>query len=486
VTGAVPLMRRIRRAWPWLLVATLGCQPAGPGGPAPGLPGVGGPGPVGSAAAPGGSASPQAGGASAAPASPGPAASSAPASSARAVVVGTIRDDRGTVVPSARLEVKASDPFYDTVIDSTGGAFGLRDLPVGLSLTLTASAPGFSTRTRTLVVQPPSPTDETVNRVDFGGSEEGMWHCLFRHPEIARVEPANQARDVAADPLRVVLTFSRAIDDDDQGRLQDLLRVTPTYSADEAPLTAGVAHGAAVARLTWDEDGRKATFTYTGPIVARQPGHGLAVEFDPAYGVQAWPRDDLGQVLGMGLAPRTRDGAGAAVSDRVAPFVRGVMDEPRPSARPSPLDLWGFTHHTSARFELARDLSPLKVEGVDTLAPDATGAAGFLVTFNKPVWAYPASALASVTTAASSYRFVVGRTGERRDREAFDETDVRAGATPGLGVRFEPKFPRRLQVRVPASRFDGMTRFKLYVGPEVEDIYGVSLAGDGVVIEGSL
>jgi hypothetical protein len=401
-------------------------------------------------------------------------------------VVGSILDDRGTPVTAARLEVKASDPSYDRVLESTGGAFGLRDLPVGLSLTLTASAPGFSTRTRTAVVQPPSDTDEAVNRVDFGGSEAGMWHCLFRHPEIARVEPANQARDVGADPLKVVFTFSRAIAEDDRGRLQDLLRVAPTYSADEAPLSHGVSHGAAVARLTWDDDGLRATFTYPGPLVARQPGHGLSVEFDPAAGVQGWPRDEVGHPLGMGLAPRTRDGGGGAVSDRVAPFVRGVMEEPRPSARPSPLALWGFTHHTSARFELARDLSPLKVESVDTLGVDASGAGGFLVTFSKPVWAYPASALASATTEASSFRYVVGSTSDRREREAFEQADVRSAATPGLGVVYEPRFPRRLQVRVPAARFDGMTRYKLFVGPLVEDIYGVSVGGDGVVIEGSL
>ncbi|MEB3328241.1 MAG: carboxypeptidase-like regulatory domain-containing protein [Candidatus Sericytochromatia bacterium] len=470
----------LRAAWPWLLLAAVGCQ-AGPGAaPAPG---------PATPAAGGGSAAPAAAAGTPGPAGPvagpSPVASPAPAV-ARAVLVGAILDDRGRPVEASRLEVKASDPAYDRVITATGGAFGLRDLPVGLALTLTASAPGFTTRTRTAVVQPPSATDEAVNRVDFGGSEAGMWHCLFRHPEIARVEPANLARDVAAEPLKVVLTFSHALDADDRGRLQDLLRVAPTYSADEAPLSHGVAHGAAVARLAWDDDGRRATFTYPGPIVARQPGHGLSVEFDPAAGVQAWPRDEVGQPLGMGLAPRTRDGGGGAVTDRVAPFVRGVMDEPRPSVRPSPLALWGFTHHTSARFELARDLTPLKVEAVDTLAPDASGAAGFLVTFNKPIWAYPASALASATTEASSFRYVVGSTADRREREAFEQADARAAATPGLGVRHEPKFPRRLQVRVPASRFDGMTRFKLHVGPQVEDVYGVTLGGDGVVIEGSL
>jgi hypothetical protein len=402
------------------------------------------------------------------------------------VVVGAILDDRGSPVAAARLEVKASDPAYDRVIASTGGAFGLRELPVGLALTLTASAPGFSTRTRTVVVQPRSEEDEDINRADFGGSGAGMWHCLFRHPEIARVEPKNQAKGVAADPLAVVLTFSRSISASDQGRLQDLIRLVPTYSLTEAPLTPGANHGAAVARLAWNADGTQATFTYAGPVVARQPGHGLSVEFDPAADVEAWPRDAEGQVLGMGLAPRSRDGGGGGVTDRVAPFVRDVMDEPRPDARPSPLALWGFTHHTSARFELARDLAPLKVEAVDTLVPDDTGAGGFLVTFNKPVWAYPASALAGATTDASSFRYVVGDTLERRTREDFEEADAREGSPPGLGVHYEPRFPRRLQVRVPASRFAGKNRYKLFVAPRVEDVYGVAIGGDGVVIEGSL
>jgi hypothetical protein len=404
------------------------------------------------------------------------------------VVVGQILDDQGTVIAAARLEVKASDPALDRIIDRTGGAFGLRDLPVGTRLTLTASAPGYTTRTRTVVVQPPSDTDERVNRADFGGSEEGMWFYLAKHPEIARVEPANQAMEVAASPLRVAFTFSHAIDEDDRPRLGDLLRVVPTYSVgdDEELLRPGIRYGGSVSRLTWDDDGLRAVFTYDGAIVARQPDAGLSVEFDEDASLEAWPRDTLGQVLGLGLAPRTRDGSGAGVELRVAPFARGLVDEPRPSTRPSPLALWGFTHHTTARFTLARDLTPLKVEAVDTLPVDDAGAGGFLVTFNKPVWAYPASALADATTDATNFRYVVGRTSSREDREEFEEAKAAVGSKPSLGVVYDPKFPLRLKLRVPASAFEGWTRYKLFVGPKVEDVYGVSLGGEGVVLEGSL
>ena len=48
------------------------------------------------------------------------------------------------------------------------------------------------------------------------------------------------------------------------------------------------------------------------------------------------------------------DGAGAAVSTRIAPFARPLIDEAVPAALPSPDVLWGRSHHTSVRFELAQ------------------------------------------------------------------------------------------------------------------------------------
>jgi hypothetical protein len=398
-----------------------------------------------------------------------------------AVVVGTITDELGTPVQAARLEVRGATTGYARVLEATGGAFGLRDAPVGERLTLTASAPGFGARTRTLEVLPPSDTDETRNRADFGGTEAGMWHYLSRFPEVARVEPGNMARGVSTAPLRVTLTFSHPIREADRGRLDDLLRLRPTFKADEGPLAVGVGQGAAVTRVSWADDGASATLTFDGPLVARHEGVAYELYCEPSDDLSRWPRDAAGRTLGQGVAPTTRDGAGAALFNRIAPFLRPSFDEPRPSARPSPLTLWGATHHVSVRFEPARNVTPLRVVSVEHVPPDA-----FLVTFDKPVWGYPASALSPQLTLASNYRIVLGNASDRRERAAFEATDARTGSSPGRGVELDPKQPLRVLLRDESSRFVGMNRYKLHVGAGVESVHGAAIGGDGVVLEGTL
>jgi hypothetical protein len=399
------------------------------------------------------------------------------------VVVGAILDDRGSPVQRARLRVRAADPRFDREVDAAGGAFGLRELPVGLELTLTATAPGFTSRTRTIRVATPSLDDETVNRFDFGGDGEGMWYYLSRTPEIASVDPANQASDVPSSPLRCTLTFSHPIPLEQRARLRKLIRLSPAFSLGdgEAPLEPGQGLGGETAQLTWADDGSSAVFTYGGPLVATMPGAAYELGFDEEADVSAWPRDATGAVLGRGLVGRTRDGAGGGVLNRVAPIARGLMDEPRPSAWPGPDLAWGATHHTSVRFELRRTLNPPRVVRVEHLAPDS-----FLVVFDKPMFGYPASALPRETLARTSYQFVLGRTTRDADREAFEAADVRRGSSPSGEVVLDPRNPTHLVLRDDGGKFADKTHFKLFISPLVKDIYGVAVGGDGIIVEDEL
>jgi hypothetical protein len=211
------------------------------------------------------------------------------------------------------------------------------------------------------------------------------------------------------------------------------------------------------------------------------------VAFDEADDIDAWPQAEDRGPLGFMVVPLTRDGGGGVARDRVAPFVRAAMDEPRPAVRPSPAAFWGATHQTTLRFAPRRDLTPPKVKGVTFIGSSGNEPAAFKVAFDKPVSGYPVSALSSTVTEPSSYRFVVGNLSERRVREAYEAADPRqSGMTPSLGVELDDKDPYVVYVRDTARRFEGYTRFKFFVAPRVEDVFGAAVGGDGYVVEGNL
>src|SRR3989338_4944392 len=95
--------------------------------------------------------SPSAGGAvpSAAPASLAPTAGPTGAASVghtsttnetpeviRELVLVSVYSDGGVTIEAAEVLVEASDPAFNRLIDARGGAYALRDVPVGTRLTL--------------------------------------------------------------------------------------------------------------------------------------------------------------------------------------------------------------------------------------------------------------------------------------------------------------------------------------------------------------
>ena len=141
---------------------------------------------------------------------------------------------------------------------------------------------------------------------------------------------------------------------------------------------------------------------------------------------------------------------------------------------------------TSVRFSLARDTTPLQVTKVEALSGSATTDDLFIVTFNKPVYGFPKAAISSNTTSASSFRYVLGRVSDRRDRERFEEADPSVSGNGFRSVELDENDPYILILHAGPGSFNEEHRFKLFVEPAVEDIFGVPLGGAGFQTEGQL
>lgn len=481
-----------RRSWTVLAAAALmaACQAAPPAG-APPSPGgaTSSPGPAASVPAPGASAVVP-------PTSPGPSPSASPSASPtaapvvdREIVLGSIYNDNQGQVENARVRIDASDDAFDREIDAAGGAYALRDVPVGTVVSITAFAPGFGERTRTITVRKPVPfVDESPNRVDFGGFEPaGYWYFLWDEPEISRTEPANQAKDVPVDQLEVVFHFSEAIDADELGLFEKLVRVTVPSRDGSAMLTTTTAVGKARLRFTWSEGNRTCTMRFPLPIVARLPGAAVTVDFDPSAEIEDWPKGETSDRLGFDVVAVTSDGTGSKRTNRVAPLARPIVTDAMPSTRPSPEILWGTTHMTSMRFEPRRDLTPPKIKSVRALPGNDEDEDLIEIIFDKPMFGFPRAGLSEEVERESNYKLVYGDTTERETREAFEEADPsRTGGIPSGGVEFDEDDPYVLILHDSKGSFGDRNRFKLWIDPKVEDIYGASVGSEGIHWEGEL
>ncbi len=422
--------------------------------------------------------------------SPGttPAPTATPPAS-REVVLGSIFNDRGGMVERAEVVIDADDPAFDRTIDAAGGAYAMRDVPVGTTLTITASAPGFSSRSRTIKVRKPIPfVDEAPNRVDFGGPDgPGFWYFLTDYPEIFRTEPANLAKDVDVDPFSFTFHFSDAIQDDQQGKFEDLVRVVvPAASDVTATITNRTALGRARLRFTWSDDGKKCEVAFALPLVVRTAGAALSVEFDPTADIEDWPKGVSGKRLGFDVVALTVDGSGSKRTTRVAPFGRLVIDEPVPTTAPSADVLWGTTHMTSVRFEPRRDPQPPRLVKVQPLPGNAGDDDLIVLTFDKPVFGFPEGAISAETVRGSNYHLVYGRVTERTEREDFEEADPAKTGGSASSVEFDENDPFTLILHDSSGSFEDQQRFKLFIDPKVEDIHGIAVGGEGIKFEGEL
>lgn len=435
-------------------------------------------------------AAPSAGAASIAPgATAAPTATVAPSPAAERVQVsGKLYDDDGRVLQDGSVEVRSTDGAIQQTVKAIGGAYAISGVPVGTTLTLTASHPGYTPRMRVHTTSAlPLDEESNPNEMDFGGPRRGVYYALSSYPEIVSVTPANKATGVATSPLEVVFRLSTPLPSADRGRFGKLLQVrfpVPAYvdpdtmqTMSEVVIKAGTGFDEEVATLTWNDAGDEGTFRFNAPLVTRSAtSSSVTVAFDQSVPIDEWPEDANGKPLGRGVSKDTFEGNGSSVSNRIAPFWRGPLDLLVPSTRPSPLEIWGKTHATSSTFSLAPDTRAPKVKEVIGFSGDAGQSARILVVFDEPVRGYPQAALDGSAIRASNYRFVLGRTVDDEDEEAYLASDpVKNGSTPPLEPYYSPNRLDTVILPMPDGFLRDYTVFKLYVDPAVKD-----LAGNGV------
>ena len=427
------------------------------------------------------------------PAAPSSAAPSPSPSAAlrRVLVTGKVYDDEGTPIDGAQVEVRSVQyPELNQTVEAHGGAYVVADVPERAALTLVASKPGYTARTRVVeALILPDGAGYDPNRFDFGGFERGMRHALSKYPEIAEVIPANGAKGVTSNPLRVSMRFSHALPSDQRGLFEGLLKLRFRAGGETYELYPRLAYGNDVARFDWDEDGRGGTFVFEGPLVTRSNAEtAVTVALDQGVALTQWPEDAQGRVLGRGVAPVTAEGSGADVRNQVAAFLRPTFDGTLPSSRPEALTLWGQTHQTTSLFTLAQEAATLKVVKAEAVPAQGTMPDRFVVTFDRPVRGFPEKALDGSALKQSHYRFVLGTTEKRDDTESFEAKDPRTGGTTpdGAAPYYSSTNPHVVILPLSGSRLSSYTNFKLYVDAAVKDASGNGLASEGAVLEGTI
>ncbi len=412
------------------------------------------------------------------------------------LLLGSLRDEEGAAIEGGTVTVRSeTNPELNQTLRAQGGSYVLRGLRVGTRLSLEATAPGYGVRTREwIVARTEDDADEPANRVDFGGLDQGMWYFLSKHFEIARVEPANQAKGVAANPLSIRFWFSQALEEESLSVFANLLRVRikgaldsdPSTDADET-LRVNTNYREMRARFEWASDRKSGTFQFGAPlVVGRTESTTVTVGFDQQAALDRWPRSDSGAVLGWQVVDNARDHTHTPGRRAIAPFVGIKPNEAILSERPTAAKLWAGTHHTQAVFSLKPDQTGSRVLDARFYAGLAGTADSLEVRFDKPVCGFPESALDGEVLRASHYRFVLGKVEERRDREAFEASDPRkSGNSPIAKGRYHGRATDRVIFELPVGFLRDYTHFKLFVEPGVTDLNGNPLAvPEGQLLQG--
>lgn len=421
--------------------------------------------------------------------SPAPAAttgtvvSAAPSvSSQRELVLGTILGDEGQQLDDATVDVTCDlDPSLNGTLKAPG-AFSFR-APVGSTVTVKASKAGFSTRTRVLKVEATEGNDRLEpNRLDFGGSDEGALYGLSEYPEIAMVSPSNLQKDVVSNPLVVKLTFSHKLSEAKRDVFNHIFQLRFQSPDGDQVISTGSRYNDTSATLEWDASGKIATFTFPVPVVAyRGEAAAVTLAFDQTTPELNWPLGDNGKRLGRALVSNATNGSGVTTTNRMAPILRDRFPTSAPTARPSPLVLWGLTHWTDISFTLAQDLTPVTISKAQGRA--ASGQVDDLIelTFSKPMRGFPESALDPAGLRRENYAFVLGRNDTALEANAYLASDPSKGGTTPTKVEYDPKRTDVILLHVSPGTLSKFNRFKLYVNPKVKDVFGASVkfAGQG-------
>lgn len=429
-------------------------------------------------AAPGASATPLATASNAASAS-APASLSPSVSADRELVLGSLFDDEGGQLDGAQVAVTCDlDPSVNQTLQAPG-SYAFR-APVGSTVKVTASKDGYTTRTRVHKVEAVAGNQNTdPNRLDFGGDGAGTFYALSAYPEIASVSPANLQTNVTSNPLVVTVTFSHALSASTRDRLNQILELQFQSPLGVQAVKSGTTYNNQRATLSWDTSSKVATLTFPAPVVANKgTASSVKVAFDSSVQPSDWPLGTNGKRLGRDLVTNAVSGnGGASGATLMAPILRDSFTDPVPVVRPSPLTLWGLTHWTDVSFSLAQDTSPLKVVSVAGY-PGSGSAGDFIeVTFNKPVRGFPESALDRSAVATDNYRFALGSTKDIDAQRAYDAADPAKGGQAPQSVVFHGTRTDTVDLQLPTGALTNFNKFKIYVDPKVDDIYGTTLQG---------
>lgn len=365
-------------------------------------------------------------------AAPTAAATATPAP-ARGVGIlrGVVYDAATELVPDGTtVSVTSLDETvpYEGTTTTSQGQYVLNGVPLGVQIAITATRPGWTSRTRVGVVRPFDPRIENPNVFSFGGKisttdRPGISYFISPYPEIARVEPTDQDASMPVDELRFKLTMSEPLSSEARRKLAAAFMIIPNNEAalaEDSGLPAAVTgddeledlrigaatpvasrviryayrqnsgflDGFEMSSFTWDRAGLTATFLLKAPI---KTGKSTAGEY--AF-ILIQPdsepiKDDEGNALGTDETGKF----GATVLDDI---IYNAIAEPSVNLTEGFDDeeeRWADTHLSFSRFSVLEDDSLPKLVAVTARRNyvDSAGEASDRIemTFSEPMLAFP-------------------------------------------------------------------------------------------------
>lgn len=331
---------------------------------------------------------------------------------------GTVYDLDGARVDGAKVTVKSLNPSspFESTVDVINGTYVVNSVPAGVQLEVTASKDGWTSRSRVETLLPLTASDEP-NVVNFGGVQgattgdtEGRAYFISKYPEIAMVEPAEDASNVDPSTLTVKLTLSEPLNTTNQRRFEDAIRVLPANSfavpagnasntptdledvATTAALVSGYAYSIAEnstflgdddtrATVEWSEEGKVATLTFNAPLLAAEDDAAKyqIVMTSPGAVIEDADGNDFGVFNGS-------FGGYANATNTILGGVFKETDLAAPSSVANGVPLWLATHTAASTFEVAEDDTTPTLTGVTVT--ELTGSTRITFTFNEPIAAF--------------------------------------------------------------------------------------------------
>lgn len=377
----------------------------------------------------------------------------APTPILKTILAGTVYDENGEPVDGAKVTIKSLAPTtpYEKTVDTQNGTYSVDDAPADVQLELTATKTGWTSRSRTEVINA-----DGASGVDFGGVTDlkGAVYFLSNHPEIVKTEPSDDQALADASSLVYKLTLSEPLDEANQTRFAEALRVFPANSvADTNPDDALIAsdmvdlatvevtedklayvvkkdstflgNAATKATVTWDADGKVATFTFPAPLIAGDKAEALyniaLVNTGNAI------KDTEGNRLGT-------DPAGSFSAQPAlngiwcGTFKDGFMSL---GTAATAEEKWLRTHHVAGAFKVPSDTT--KPVLTDFSVIEDTNYTRLLLTFNEPMSAYAGGSVGlsnvimpdeKINTMLSYFTFAVAETQGKVDAVELDGSGV--------------------------------------------------------------